>query len=98
MEVWLITEVYLSEFVQKHMDRHRIPIHVENKLNEWMRSVRKIGLEQTRLKKSYHDEPLHGRLEGLRSIRLTLGWRAYYKVIHEQIEFVRVERVDKHEY
>jgi proteic killer suppression protein len=46
----------------------------------------------------YHDEPLKGSLSDMRSIRLGKGWRAYYRVVREQIEFVSVERVDHHEY
>ena len=37
-------------------------------------------------------------MKGFRSIRLSRGYRAYYRVLKESIEFVFVERVDKHEY
>ncbi len=46
----------------------------------------------------YHDEPLKGELKGLRSIRLSKGYRAYYKMMKDAVELVRVEGVDKHVY
>jgi hypothetical protein len=39
-----------------------------------------------------------GKLKGLRSIRLSRGYRAYYRSVKDAVEFVRVERVDKHGY
>jgi len=39
-----------------------------------------------------------GALRGLRSIRLSKGYRAYYRVERDEIEFINVERVDKHVY
>ena len=39
-----------------------------------------------------------GKLKGLRSIRLTRGYRAYYRIEKDRVEFAFVERVDKHEY
>lgn len=39
----------------------------------------------------YHDEPLKGDLKGLRSIRLSKGYRAYYVVVKDTVEFLRVE-------
>jgi toxin HigB-1 len=56
------------------------------------------GLEEVRKVPGYHDEPLKGALKGQRSIRLSRGYRAYYRIVGESIEFVRVEGVNKHEY
>lgn len=56
------------------------------------------GLEEVKKVPSFHDEPCKGKLKGLRSIRLTRGYRAYYRIEKDQVEFVFVERVDKHEY
>lgn len=94
----MITLVYLSEFLLKQIERRRIPEIIEIKILDWMKSVQKIGLEETRKIRSYHDEPLQGKLQGKRSIRLNRSWRAYYVVICEEVEFVSIERIDKHEY
>jgi len=39
-----------------------------------------------------------GALKGQRSIRLSKGYRAYYRVVKEAVEFLRVEGVNKHVY
>ena len=62
------------------------------------RGVEDRGLEEVRKIAGYHDEPLKGALKGLRSIRLSKGYRAYYKIVKDRVEFIRVERVDKHVY
>jgi hypothetical protein len=36
----------------------------------------------------YNDEPCKGALSGLRSIRLSKSYRAYYRIIKDQVEFV----------
>lgn len=95
---WVIREVVVSEFVQKQIRKHRIPAHVINKLRTWIRLVHEDGLETARKFIGYHDEPLKGRLEGVRSIRLSHSWRAYYVIVDAEVQFVRVERVDHHEY
>jgi hypothetical protein len=41
---------------------------------------------------------LKGDMKGLRSIRLSKGYRAYYRLLSGKIEFVEVEGVDKHVY
>ena len=58
----MITEVYLSEFLAKQIERNRIPAFVAKKLDQWLESIYKIGLERTRLIRGYHDEQLQGRL------------------------------------
>jgi hypothetical protein len=34
-------------------------------------------------------------MKGLRSIRLSRGYRAYYRIVKDAVEFVRVERVTR---
>jgi proteic killer suppression protein len=48
----------------------------------------------------YHDEPLSGKLHGVRSIRLALGYRGYYRVISVAgaAKAVQVEEVNRHDY
>ena len=57
-----------------------------------------MGLAETQKIPGYHDEPLHGKLRGLRSFRVSLGFRGFYRVVKEQIQFVLVEEVNKHDY
>ena len=64
----------------------------------WVLEVERVGIEEVRKIPGYHDEPLKGRLAPLRSIRLSRGYRAYYQIVNDKIEFIRIEGVDKHEY
>ena len=64
----------------------------------WVLDVEHRGLEEVRKVSAFHDKPCTGRLKGLRSIRLTRSYRAYYRIEKNQVEFVFVEGVDKHEY
>ena len=94
----MIRTIVLSELLEKNIQRNKIPVFVIEKLIAWMHSVSEIGLEETRKRPGYHDEPLRGRLEGLRSVRLSKAWRAYYVIEISEIRFVKIERVDKHDY
>jgi proteic killer suppression protein len=49
----------------------------------WVSRVEKAGLEDVRKTPGFHDEPLKGKLEGLRSIKLSRGYRAYYRIVRE---------------
>ena len=64
----------------------------------WERTVCEVGLTEVQKIPGYHDEPLHGKLKGLRSFRLSLGYRGFYRVVNESIQFVLVEEVNKHDY
>lgn len=64
----------------------------------WVRSVEDLGLAAVQRIPGYHDEPLSGKLKGIRSFRLSLGYRGYYRIKREEIEFVFVEEVNKHDY
>lgn len=88
--------VVLSREAQK--DLATIPRHVAVKLQDWVEDVEDRGLEEVRKIPGHHDEPLKGALKGLRSIRLSKGYRAYYRIVKDAVEFVRVERIDKHVY
>jgi proteic killer suppression protein len=93
----MIRVVKLSRRAEK--DLAVVPRHVTVKLQDWVEDVEMRGLENVRKTPGYHDEPLKGALQGVRSIRLSRAYRAYYRQLAEaQVEFVRIERVDKHEY
>ena len=83
---------------QAQRDLAAIPKHVAVKLQDWAEDVEDRGLDEVKKIPGYHDEPLKGALKGLHSIRLSKGYRAYYRIVKDTAEFVRVERVDKHAY
>ena len=92
----MLKVVVLSRQAQK--DLATIPKHVAVKLQDWIEDLEDRGLEEVRKIPGYHDEPLKGSMKGQRSIRLSKGYRAYYRIVKDAAEFVRVERIDKHVY
>jgi proteic killer suppression protein len=92
----VINVVELSYLVKKQLKK--LPTHIVVSFQNWVEDVEERGLEEVRKISGYHDEPLRGELKGLRSIRLSRGYRAYYRIIDGQVQFVNVERIDKHEY
>jgi proteic killer suppression protein len=92
----MIKAVVLSRRAKK--DLEAVPVHVAVKLQDWVEDVEERGLEEVRKIRGYHDEPLHGALKGVRSMRLSKAYRAYYQVVGGAVSFVHVERVDKHVY
>ncbi len=76
-----------------------VPKHIRTKLQAWAALVTGSGLRHARLIPGYHDEPLHGRRQGQRSIRLSRSYRAFYVVTDEgDVEIVTVLEVNKHDY
>ena len=69
------------------------------KLKTWTYLVEEIGLEEVRKTPGFHDEPLVGRRRGMRSIRLSRGYRAMYRLVRQaDVEVVSIEEVSKHGY
>jgi proteic killer suppression protein len=92
-----IFKVEISEKAQK--DLQKLPEHIVENLLFWTKLVRDSGLYETRKISSYHDEPLKGKWQGYRSIRLSKAYRAFYTLqVNGSVQLVRVERVNKHEY
>lgn len=83
---------------QAKRDLLKVPKHVAVKFQDWVEDVEDRGLTEVRKIPGYHDEPLSGALKGLRSIRLSRSYRAYYRVVAGAAILVNVERIDKHEY
>lgn len=63
-----------------------------------LRLVEAHGLEEIRKIPGYHDEPLKGKLQGLRSIRLNRAYRLIYRIEKGIVIQVVVIGVNKHEY
>lgn len=76
---------------------NKIPIHIRKHYELWKRIVELEGPKGLRAVKGYHDEALKGRLDGLRSSRLSLQWRVIYKIENEPLE-VYVIDINPHEY
>ena len=98
----MINTVVITKRAQKQI--RKVPLHVAQKFAGWVISVEEKGIEEVRKIPGYHDEPLTGARKGQRSIRLTISYRAIYRIEKddqtksEVIEFVSVEEVTKHKY
>jgi len=92
----VVSIVKLSSKLEKQLKK--LPHFVLIKLQDWIEDIETRGLEEVRKIPGYHDEPLKGKLQGMRSVRLSKGYRAYYVVVKDVLHFVEVKGVDKHEY
>ncbi|MFN7684732.1 MAG: hypothetical protein ACK5QT_04895 [Oligoflexia bacterium] len=88
--------VQLSRRAEKSL--YDVPKHVAVNFFVWRREVETHGIEETRKLAGYHDEPLKGRLKGIRSVRLGRGYRAYYRMLTGQVKVVLLEDINKHDY
>jgi len=90
----VITEVQITKSALN--DLKRSPLYL---FRAWLVAVNKSGLEETRQRPGWHDEPLLGDRKGQRSIRLNKQWRAIYLIkSNGTIECVEVTEVMPHEY
>ena len=93
----MVHRVVLSSRARK--DLAKVPRHILNKLDMWIDSVEREGLENVRKLPGFHDEPLRGKRAGQRSIRLNIAWRAIYEVLpHGSVSCVSISEVTHHEY
>lgn len=92
-----IFEVKLTRNAIK--DLEKVPLYIAIKFQAWVDDIARRGLMEVRKIKGYHDEPLKGKRQGQRSIRLNRAYRAIY-IINDngEIEFIEVIEVNKHEY
>jgi proteic killer suppression protein len=74
----------------------KCPQPIQRKYEEWKAQVVAAGPAALRAP-GWHDEPLKGRLAGLRSSRLSLHYRLIYRIAEAQIS-VAVIAVTPHDY
>ena len=89
--------VLLSKKAER--DLKKVPYYIADKFQFWVDVVENEGLQESRKIKSFHDEPLRGKRQGQRSIRLSRAYRAIYRVDNQGTpEIVEVLEVNKHDY
>ena len=77
----------------------KVPRQVAAKFFYWKQQIEEHGLEVVQRIPGYHDEALHGKLKKyVRSVRMALGYRAYYRLIGESVRYILVEEVNRHDY
>jgi len=93
----MITEVEISKRALKQLKK--VPVRIIKNLQLWIGAVNTVGLEEVRRIPGYHDEPLKGKRQGQRSVRLSRSYRAIYVIIaDEKNEFVFIKEVSRHVY
>ena len=84
---------------QAERDLLKVPTHIIRKLYAWIDDIENHGMHEVRKVPGYHDEPLHGKRSGQRSIRLSKAYRAIYEInTRGKIEIAKVLEVNKHDY
>jgi proteic killer suppression protein len=77
----------------------KAPLFIAIKLQAWIDSVGREGLNEVRKIPGYHDEPLKGSRIEQRSIRLNHAYRAIYIIDKNNIvHFINILEVTKHAY
>ncbi|MEI6832500.1 MAG: hypothetical protein WCL28_00795 [bacterium] len=75
------------------------PAHIARKYDYWVDLLKTIVLREARKYNGIHDEPLHGRRRGQRSVRLSKGYRIIYRELDpNRYEVIEILEVNKHEY
>ena len=90
--MWTILE---NKEATKVLDK--LPPNVLEKYEFWCSVVRMSGPAGLRHIKGFRDEKLQGKLQGLRSSRLSLQWRVVYRVNAPSFA-VLVDKVTPHKY
>jgi toxin HigB-1 len=89
--------VFVRPAAKKPLEQ--IPVHVARKFEYWVDLLETVGLREARRFKGFHDEPLHGKRAGQRSVRLSKAYRIIYLEIEGQVpERIEVLEVSKHDY
>lgn len=91
-----MTKVLLSHTAKKQLDK--VPDHIYRKYLYWVDLLASIGLREARKYKGFHDEPLRGKRQRQRSVRLSKAYRVIYKEVGQSLEIIEVLEVNKHEY
>lgn len=86
----------------RHFDRDLRGIaqsnpEVHRKFERWLADVETQGLAETRKIPGYHDEPLSGVMRNCRSVRMSGGYRLYYRVGSRSDELTLLG-LDHHDY
>ena len=92
-----MTKVTWGKAVNKNLDH--VPDVIARKFRIWVALVEESGIREIRRHKGFHDEPLKGKRQGQRSVRLNRAYRAIYVELETgEVELIEVLEVNKHEY
>jgi proteic killer suppression protein len=93
----VIKQVEISKRAEHSLGKS--PRQVAAKFFYWKQQIEEHGLDVVMRIPGYHDEPLKGKLKGyVRSVRMALGYRAYYRLYGTTVKCILVEEVNRHDY
>ncbi|MBF0104891.1 MAG: hypothetical protein HQM16_06145 [Deltaproteobacteria bacterium] len=93
----MVTKIIISRVALKQLKR--LPGRIVDKLATWIEAVEIDGIDVVRKLPGYHYEPLKGQRIGQRSIRLSLAYRAIYRLYNDaDVWVVTIIEVNKHDY
>ena len=91
--------MWIVDFSKVDSKLHRLPPFILTKLLRWAKMVTVAGMQKVRMIPGLHDEPLKGKRQGQRSIRLNRSWRAIYQESpNGEVTIIEIQDVTKHEY
>ncbi len=90
------TNVIITSAARKGLEK--AARHVQDKLLNWVESVRLFGVLPVRKVTGYHDEALKGARKHERSIRLNKQWRAIYSESENNTITIIILEVTAHDY
>ena len=77
----------------------KLPAHIHDKLLFWIDLLEEIGIKESRKYRGFNDELLIGKRRGQRSVRLSKGYRLFYRELPcEHNVLIEIIEVNKHEY
>ena len=92
-----IYEVAVTKQAEKQL--RTLPAYIVLKLQAWIDFVKHKGLSEVRKIPGFHDEPLKGKRQGQRSIRLNKAYRAIYLIDTSGLVYIaKIVEISKHEY
>ena len=93
--IYSMNKVIIGKKAEKQL--HKLPDYIVRKFQMWAIQVEMFSIREVRKIPGYHDEPLHGKRTGQRSIRLSKTYRAFYCEHGDNI-IIEVIEVNNHEY
>lgn len=88
--------IYTKE-ARKGIDK--LPKHIHMKFLYWIDLVEEIGFLEARKYRGFNDELLFGKRHGQRSVRLSKGYRLFYRELPcEYAVLIEIIEVNKHDY
>jgi proteic killer suppression protein len=86
-------DVVLDRQAQRQLKR--TPRQIIRKLRDWVVNITRRGIREVSRQPGFHDEPLSGKRQGQRSIRLSRQWRAIYWPSGSRVS---IQTVTPHDY